>query len=93
MCDESEAEESGQYRSDHSSPESNSSNKTRFLVAMSQAIVSDNTSDHKSMNNFLMEGGGGEGGGGTEMYRIHNGDASDTSSDDSERLSFTLHHG
>ena len=81
MCDESEAEESGQYRSDHSSPESNSSNKTRFLVAMSQAIVSDNTSDHKSMNNFLMEGDGGEG---HRDVKNTCGDASDTSSDDSE---------
>ncbi len=35
-------------------------NSARFLTAMSQAIVSDNTLDHRSMNNFLTRGWGGE---------------------------------
>ena len=61
MSDESEAEESSQYRSDYSSSETVvwNNNSVRFLIAMSQAIVSDNTQDHRFTNNVLTGGWGG----------------------------------
>ena len=61
MSDESEAEESSQYRSDYSSSETVvwNNNSVRFLIAMSQAIVSDNTQDHRSTYNFLTGGWSG----------------------------------
>ncbi len=49
MSDESEAEASSQYRSGYGSSETVIvvESSSRFLTAMSQAIVSDNTSDHR----------------------------------------------